>query len=65
MTDPDTAAKEYAEVMSVIERVREERSRLDTTIATLEGLAEKTQTGYRQCWFASCAGSAGDAARER
>jgi hypothetical protein len=40
-TDPDTAAKEYAEVMSVIERVREERSRLDTTIATLEGLAER------------------------
>lgn len=40
-TDPDTAAKKYAEVMSVIERVREERSRLDTTIMTLEGLAER------------------------
>lgn len=40
-TDPESAAKEYAEVMSVIERVREERSRLDTTILTLEGLAER------------------------
>jgi hypothetical protein len=39
--NPDIAAKELAEIMSVIERVREEETALRTTRVTLEGMAER------------------------
>jgi hypothetical protein len=39
--NPETAAKELAEIMSVIERVREEETALRTTRITLEGMAER------------------------
>lgn len=39
--NPEIAAKELAEIMSVIERVREEETALRTTRITLEGMAER------------------------